>query len=176
MKKLCIVFAFLLILLATAAITAQEKPSQTSAYLRMHVRANSDDLADQQIKYEVKDAIVQYLIPVVADCTDKPSAIAALTACLDEVEQVADEVLSEHGFAYRATARVCRESFPDRVYEGVTPFRGRVRCSYRGIGRGRGRKLVVRGVSSALFFGRGDGANDTIPFSAYTYIYFRKIG
>ena len=120
MKKLCIVFAFLLILLATAAITAQEKPSQTSAYLRMHVRANSDDLADQQIKYEVKDAIVQYLIPVVADCTDKPSAIAALTACLDEVEQVADEVLSEHGFAYRATARVCRESFPDRVYEGVT--------------------------------------------------------
>ncbi len=120
MKKLCIVFAFLPILLATAAITAQEKPSQTSAYLRMHVRANSDDLADQQIKYEVKDAIVQYLIPVVADCTDKPSAIAALTACLDEVEQVADEVLSEHGFAYRATARVCRESFPDRVYEGVT--------------------------------------------------------
>ena len=50
----------------------------------------------------------------------------SLAACgsqkpsLDEVEQVADEVLSEHGFAYRATARVCRESFPDRVYEGVT--------------------------------------------------------
>ncbi len=120
MKKFCIVFAFLLILLATAALTAQEKPLQTSAYLRMHVRANSDATVDQQIKYEVKDAIVQFLIPVVADCTDKQSAISALTASLDEVEQVADEVLSEHGFTYRARAKVCQESFPDRVYEGVT--------------------------------------------------------
>lgn len=140
MKKFGIVFCLLLILIATAAIAAQEKPAQISAYFRMHVRANSDDLADQQVKYEVKDAIVRYLIPVAAECEDKQAAIAALSARLDEIEAVADEVLAARGFSYRARARVCEEEFPDRVYEGLT---------------------LAAGVYDALIveLGSGEGAN-----------------
>lgn len=140
MKKFGIFFCLLLILIATAAIAAQEKPAQTSAYFRMHVRANSDDLADQQVKYEVKDAIVRYLVPVAAECEDKQAAIAAFSARLDEIEAVADEVLAARGFSYRARARVCEEEFPDRVYEGLT---------------------LAAGVYDALIveLGSGEGAN-----------------
>lgn len=120
MKKICIVFGVLFILILTVAVTMQETQPQTSAYLRMHVRANSDSTEDQAVKYKVKDAIVQFLIPVAAQCESKEEAIGALEENLTAIERVADEVLAENGFSYTSKARVSAEEFPDRVYEGVT--------------------------------------------------------
>ena len=119
MKKYCIVFGLLFIIILTAAFVAQEKTVQTE-YLRMHVRANSDAATDQAVKYEVKDAIVEYLIPLAADCTSKRAAMAMLESELDAIEGVAEGVLRENGFAYGAHASLRREEFPTRVYEDVT--------------------------------------------------------
>ncbi len=119
MKKYCILFGFLFILILTAALTARPGEAET-AYLRMHVRANSDSPADQAVKYEVKDAIVEALLPLAASCASKQEALDALEGSLDEIEAVADRVLSQNGFDYSARASVRREEFPTRVYEGVT--------------------------------------------------------
>lgn len=120
MKKICIVFGFLIILILTVAVTAQPNAPQASAYLRMHVRANSDSVADQSVKYEVKEAIVEYLMPVAASCDSKEEAMAALERELGAIERVADAVLAEEGFSYTARAQLRREEFPSRVYEDVT--------------------------------------------------------
>lgn len=121
MKKFCIVFAALLILLLTAATaTGWNDGGAQTQYLRMHVRANSDSAADQAVKYEVKDAVVDALMPVAASCGSKEEAIAAVEAALPRIEAVADAVLAERGFAYTAHAEVRREEFPARVYESVT--------------------------------------------------------
>ena len=53
------------------------KPSvtaQTSEYLRIHIRANSDNPTDQEMKYLVRAVIAEYLTPVVAGCNGKHEA------------------------------------------------------------------------------------------------------
>ena len=124
MKKFCIVFFALFILIATAAAAVLASPegaqAEPAAYLRMHVRANSDSEADQAVKYAVKDALVEYLIPVAAACSTKEQAMAAVGARLPALAAVADGVLAEAGFAYGAKASLRKEEFPARVYDGVT--------------------------------------------------------
>ena len=58
MKKYCIVFVLIFIIILTAAVSARPDDGGTAAYLRLHVRANSDSAIDQAVKYEVKDAVV----------------------------------------------------------------------------------------------------------------------
>ncbi len=126
MKKVCIVFSLLFILIATAAGAALLAPAALSpqappaAYLRMHVRANSDSAEDQAVKYAVKDALVERLLPVAAECGSKEAAAEAVRAALPALERAADAVLAEAGFSYTARASLRQEEFPARVYEGVT--------------------------------------------------------
>lgn len=120
MKKYCILFALLIIIILTAAVCAEGIPSGTSSYLRMHVRANSNSAADQAVKYEVKEAIVDYLIPLAASAENKEEAMQALERAIPEIEEIANEVLTDSGFSYRSHAEVRREEFPTRVYEDVT--------------------------------------------------------
>ena len=42
-------------------------------YLRLHIRADGNDEKDQNVKYKVKDAVVKYLTPVIAQIKDKKS-------------------------------------------------------------------------------------------------------
>ena len=120
MKKYCIVFGLLFIIILTAVFTAQPAGGAQGEFLRMHVRAASDSAADQAVKYEVKDAVVEYLIPLAAGCESKEEAMQMLAGALREIEAVADRVLAENGFSYTAEAALRREEFPTRVYEDVT--------------------------------------------------------
>lgn len=162
MKKICIVFGVLFILILTAAVTMREAAPQASAYLRMHVRANSDSMEDQAVKYEVKDAIVQFLIPVAAECESKAEAMDALEENLAAIEEVADEVLAKKGFSYRARARVCREEFPDRVYEGVTLQAGIYDALIVELGTGSGANWWCVVYPPLCFSGEAKG--DTIRY------------
>lgn len=89
-------------------------------YLRVHIRANSNDGCDQNVKYAVRDAVVVYLTPVVAACETKDAAMAAVEGELPQIEKVAERVLRDSGFVYGAHAELRRENFPTRVYNGVT--------------------------------------------------------
>ena len=120
MKKYCIVFVLLFIIILKAAVCARPEDCTAAAYLRLHVRANSDSAADQAVKYEVKEAIVEYLTPVAASAESKEEAVAALEAALPGIERTANAVLAENGFAYLSRAEIRAEEFPTRVYDGVT--------------------------------------------------------
>ncbi len=89
-------------------------------YLRIHIRANSNEAADQSVKYLVRDAVVEYLTPIAAECTDKETAEQLIRSHLSGIESVADGVLQKNGFSYTAKASVRQEQFPTRVYGSVT--------------------------------------------------------
>ena len=107
MKKFCILFAVVLILIVAVAVTARPQGAET-AYLRMHVRANSDAACDQAVKYEVKDAVVGMLMPVAASCTGREQAMERVEALLPAIEEEAERVLAENGFSYGARAQLRR--------------------------------------------------------------------
>ncbi len=137
MKKYCIVFVLLFIIILTAAVCARPEDG-TAAYLRLHVRANSDSAADQAVKYEVKEAIVEYLTPVAASAESKEEAVAALEAALPGIERTANAVLAENGFAYLSRAEIRAEEFPTRVYDGVTLEAGVYDALIVELGSGKG--------------------------------------
>ena len=86
--------------------------------LRIHIRANSDSQDAQRVKYEVKDAVVAYLTPILARCDSMEKVRLAVSQNMTEIIAVADAVLIENAVNYRASARLCMERFPARSYDG----------------------------------------------------------
>lgn len=123
MKNLCITFLALIIIIATVCFAGAANTGASGAdtdYLRIHVRANSNSAIDQLVKYEVKDEVVSYITPFVAECVTKEKAIEVMTAHLSEIEEVCTKALEARGYTYGARAEIRREEFPTRVYDGVT--------------------------------------------------------
>ena len=119
MKKFCISFLIVaIIILSGIGLYLPETKPQTE-YLRIHVRANSNSEIDQNVKYAVKDAVVTYLTPYIAECDTKEKAKTLLESRLDQIEKVADGVLKENGFSYRSRAKVKNEKFPTRIYSDL---------------------------------------------------------
>ena len=96
--------------------TAVYKGKNNADYLRIHVRANSNEQIDQDVKYKVKDEIVKFITPYAAECTDKQAAMKIIGGILE----VANKVLAENGFDYKSRASVRTEEFPTRVYGDTT--------------------------------------------------------
>ncbi len=120
MKNFCIIFLTLLIISVTALgfsgrLSPQTGP-QTGDYLRIHIRADSNEAGAQAVKYRVRDDVVAYLTPLVAGYETKKEAMEGVRARLEEISLVASNTLRESGFSYRATARLTTERFPTRVY------------------------------------------------------------
>ena len=100
--------------------SGKTEESANTSYLRVHIRANSNSSEDQAVKYKVRDKVVEFLTPTVADCETKAEAIEKITGRLSEIERVADGVLRANGYTYGARASIREEEFPTRVYEEVT--------------------------------------------------------
>ena len=123
MKKF-IAAGFILIALIAAAVYiggSLNVPARAEAdYLRIHVRANSNEQVDQSVKYIVKDEVVKFITPYAAQCVDKNTAIELIESILPEIEEVCDRTLKDNGFDYTSRAQVRAEHFPTRVYGDLT--------------------------------------------------------
>ena len=123
MKKfvVALLVAFAALIVCICALDgAGEGGGGEAAYLRVHIRANSNGAEDQAVKYEVRDGVVAYLTPVAASCQTKAEAMQAVGARLSEIEAVAERILQENGYRYGVKASLKKEEFPTRVYEGAT--------------------------------------------------------
>lgn len=88
--------------------------------LRLHILANSDSEEDQAVKLKVRDRILLESGELFNTVGDKSSAQEKAAENTDKVEQIAKEVLAEEGFFYPVTAKVTRQFFDTRVYDGFT--------------------------------------------------------
>ena len=134
MKKVCIIFLLSIIISLTAigfsgydggryalnAENLQQSHRETDEFLRIHIRADSNETQAQTVKYYVRDAIVNFLTPLVAEAKTKAEATKAIQARLSDLEQVASCVLEQRGFFYGASAELTVEYFPTRVYDEYT--------------------------------------------------------
>ena len=119
MKKAGAIILAAIILGLSAFILIPQK-TENAEYLRIHIRANSNAQVDQRVKYAVKESVVDFLTPTVAEVTSKERLIGVLRENLSEIEKTAKAVLEENGFSYGARAEVKNEKFPTRDYGKVT--------------------------------------------------------
>ena len=144
MKKF-IIIGFLVALIAGLAIffagnggESSANPDDAGAYLRVHIRANSNSAQDQEVKYKVRDAVVEYLTPIVAECETKEEAMKQIKANLDGAARVADQTLKSYGYTYGARASLRKEEFPTRVYKDATLAAGVYDALILELGTGEG--------------------------------------
>lgn len=115
MKKILIVAGLIIAIFAVLLLM----PSIETKYLRIHIKSNSNNIEDVNIKHEIKDAVCEYLTPLFADCNEVSKAEKILDANLKNIERVVDSVLIQKGFTYRSSAYINNEYFPTRNYKDL---------------------------------------------------------
>ncbi len=140
MKNVCIIFLLSIIISLTAVgfSDAETKPQYTEQYLRIHIRADSNDGAAQSVKYEVRDVLVQYLTPLVAEYSTTEKAVEGVRKHLSHLAEIATQTLKNKGFDYGATAMLKTEEFPTRIYGEYALPKGEYLALIVNLGSGQG--------------------------------------
>lgn len=94
--------------------------SLSEKVLRLHVLANSDSEADQQLKLKVRDAILQESDRLFQQSDSKEAAMAQMATHLSDVEQVAERTLRKNGCDLPVTAALKKVEFNTRTYGNIT--------------------------------------------------------
>lgn len=98
--------------------------STNSEYLRIHITANSNQVVDQNVKYQIKDSVVEYLIPFLSECETKQDATVVIESKLTDIENVANAVLSKNNLNYKSKVYTYCEKIPTRSYDGFVVEEG----------------------------------------------------
>ena len=88
--------------------------------LRLHVLANSDSAADQNLKLKVRDKILEITEKEFAKAENIGEAVKTASADLERITAAASEVIKEEGFDYAVSASVGKDFFTNREYDGFT--------------------------------------------------------
>lgn len=122
-KLLSLILTLTVFLFAAYAIAKEQLSEEMEIYektLRLHVPANSDSSADQEVKLKVRDAVINYLAEPMANCKTKDEAVNKIQVLTSNISLVANNVLIENGFDYKARVSVVKENYPTRDYEGIS--------------------------------------------------------
>ena len=110
---LCGVLAALL----WSAWAGQEQAELAGQMSRLHVLANSDSQADQELKLAVRDRVLEQAEDLYPEDVTLEQAREILEDSLDELAAAGQQVVDEAGKDYPVTARLEECWFPTKEYE-----------------------------------------------------------
>ena len=84
--------------------------------VRFHVLANSDTTADQNLKLDVRDAVLSAFGEKLEGCSSKGESMALLAAYKEEIRQTAAVEIARQGYNYPVSVSLVREDFPEKTY------------------------------------------------------------
>lgn len=120
MKKVLILvlaFAFCLVLLNFLPVHGEEAVYEN--VVRLHVVANSDSDADQELKLKVRDALLEEMPGILETSATRADALEKIEQNLDFIREIAEKIVAENGFDYPVSVSLGRERYPTKNYEGV---------------------------------------------------------
>lgn len=113
----CVVLA---VCLMFAGSVLQDRMALSQKIIRLHVVAASDELADQELKLRIRDAVMDYLSDGIARFTDVQQAKRYLQSELENLKALAMGVIHSSGFAYDVRVTLDEEAFETRYYDTFT--------------------------------------------------------
>lgn len=137
-KGIVLIGLIIAVLLLTFALSACDEPDLTQEVVRIHIRANSNSDIDQEVKLKVRDSVTEYLTERLEGVNSKAQALETLDASKAEITKIANEVLAQNGFDYKANIYIGKETFPERVYGEYTFPEGEYDSLILNLGTGEG--------------------------------------
>ncbi len=115
-----------------------EQAELAGSVIRLHVIANSDSAADQALKLQVRDKILEQADGLYPEGADAETARQGIQTHLTQLAQVGRQVVREQGYDYPVTAAVKEVWFPTKQYEGFSLPAGNYTALQVVIGEGSG--------------------------------------
>lgn len=107
--------------------------------LRLHIIANSDSDADQQLKLKIRDEILRETDGLFENSKNLQEAQNTVCDNLEFFEAVANEVIAENGVNYTATASFGTSEFSTRYYDDFTLPAGEYQSLIITLGEAKGK-------------------------------------
>lgn len=121
--KMVIILTFLLFLYSSiCAISYAQNISSdiANSVFRLHVIANSDSEEDQNLKYKVRDNLLDYMNLICENCQSKSEAISIVQENKDTFEQIAVNTIKENGYSYPVKINIGNFEFPTKNYGDIS--------------------------------------------------------
>jgi stage II sporulation protein R len=150
-NKMAIIFIMFICVIVFAGCTKND------SVVRIHIRANSNCEIDQRIKLEVRDEVIDFITPLIADCNNSSEVKNVLENNLQKIESISDSVLFEQNFDYVSRARISNEYFPSREYNGDVYPADYYDALIIELGSGKGDNWWCVAYPPLCFVGEGDG-------------------
>ena len=110
----------------------------SDSVFRLHILANSDSEADQNLKLKVRDRLLEYSQTLFQKAKTKEEAEMLIANRLQELADVASSEIAQNGFEYPVRAEIIRMYFTTRHYENYTLPSGTYDALRITIGEGKG--------------------------------------
>ena len=123
-KVKCGIILFILLILytficANSYVNAVSLDISNSVF-RLHVIANSDTAEDQDLKYKVRDKLLEHMNYLCSNVTSKDESIAIVQEHKDEFEAIALQVIHDQGFDYSVNINIGNFQFPTKTYGDIS--------------------------------------------------------
>lgn len=101
---------------------AEYEDFTTLPLLRFHIRANSNEAKDQEIKLAVRDEVISYIRDLCPEADSKEVLRNEVLAHRKELEAIVSNTMKRYGVESRASIYFTKEFFPIRTYgETIVP-------------------------------------------------------
>lgn len=104
------------VLLYQQESSQQMQKEIASQIIRLHVIANSDSDSDQALKLRVRDAIITKLQQELEGASTVEEARSIILTQMPQIEQTAQRVITQQGYAYTANLSLENRYFPVKIY------------------------------------------------------------
>ena len=117
------ILSFLLILYSSlCAFSYAKNVSEdiSDSVFRLHVIANSDSKEDQDLKYKVRDKLIEYMNNISENCNSKEDVISLVQEHQNDFQKIAKDTVRENGFDYSVKINIGNFEFPTKHYGDIS--------------------------------------------------------
>lgn len=121
-KRFTILFFLLFIYVTICAMSYANAVCAdiSNSIFRLHVIANSNSVEDQNLKYIVRDKVLEYMSTLNTNAKNKEEIMQIVSEHLDDFKQVAQNTVYENGFNYEVNVEIGNFEFPVKTYGDIS--------------------------------------------------------
>ena len=122
LRKYAILLFLLFLFISISAFSYVSAVSSNIAdsVFRLHIIANSNSIADQNLKLLVRDKVIEYMNSISKGYTTKSDVINLVENNLENFKQITQNVIHENGYDYNVTISVGNFEFPTKAYGDIS--------------------------------------------------------
>lgn len=114
------ILIFLYIVLLSFNYSQAISYNLSDSVFRLHIIANSDSSADQELKLKVRDKIIEYMNTLTSSSSDKKDVISIVNNHLDSFKKIALNTIKENGYNYDVNIEIGNFHFPTKSYGDIS--------------------------------------------------------